>query len=150
MQLVIMRHGEAGWHADDRQRTLTPTGREGVTSTARQLLEFGWQPDRLWCSTLVRADQTAQIAGALLGLAPESQSFLSPDEDPALCIDALQQLDEACSIMVVSHMPLVGRLTGLLVEGSGRGSPFLTAQAVCLEMPVAAAGCAEMQRYFLP
>jgi len=145
-----MRHGEAGWHADDRQRALTSGGREGVASTARQLQEAGWQPDHLWCSTLVRADQTAGIAGSLLGLRAEPQSFLCPDEDPSLCIDALQTLGDQSVVMVVSHMPLVGRLTGLLVEGNSRGSPFLTAQAVCLDMPVAGAGCAEMRRYFLP
>lgn len=150
MQLIIMRHGEAGWHADDRLRTLTDTGRQGVGRTARQLVEAGWRPQRLWCSTLARAGETAEIVGSLLGLSAEAHAFLRPDEDPSLAVEALQGLDDELSVMIVSHMPLVGRLTGLLVDANDRGTAFMTAQAVWLEMPIAGAGCAELRRQFLP
>lgn len=150
MHVIIMRHGEAGWHQDDRQRTLTDNGRKGVARTARRLLDAGWQPDHIWCSTLVRARETARIVGGVMNLGPLPRSFLTPDEDPGLCIDALQADDAGHCIMIVSHMPLVGRLTSLLVDGHGQGAPFLTAQAACLEMTFPGPGCASVNGYFAP
>lgn len=150
MQLIIMRHGEAGWHREDRQRTLTDPGRKGVVRTARQLLDAGWKPDRIWCSTLVRARETARIVGGVMTLSPLQQTFLTPDEDPLLCLDALQQEPASGCLMVVSHMPLVGRLTRLLVDGRDQGMPFLTAQAVCLEMDFPGSGCAFFKGSFAP
>lgn len=150
MRVIIMRHGEAGWHRDDRQRTLTENGRKGVTRTARQLLDAGWLPSHIWCSTLVRAGETARIVGGVMNLGPVPQSFLTPDEDPWLCVESLQADDAIPCIMIVSHMPLVGRLTSLLVDGHGRGAPFLSAQAACLEMTFPGPGCASLQGYFAP
>ncbi|MDW7747203.1 hypothetical protein [Halomonas sp.] len=48
-------------------------------------------------------------------------------------------------MMLVSHMPLVAALTGLLVEGRGdRGPGFPTAAVAELEAEVWAAGCARL------
>ncbi|WP_097461268.1 phosphohistidine phosphatase SixA [Mangrovitalea sediminis] len=150
MQLIIMRHGEAGWHSDDRQRALTDAGRIRAELVARQIsASEDWRPAQLWCSPLVRARQTADIVGRVLGLVAEERSFLTPDDDPAQCLDMLQVLGEEATVMLVSHMPFVGALTTLLVEGHRRGIPFGTAQAVRLVMPVAGPGCAELKG-FLP
>lgn len=148
MQLIIMRHGEARWHSDDYQRELTEVGRAQVTSAAQGMASSSdWAPTRIWCSPLVRARQTAELVGQALGLAVEERAFLTPDDDPAQCIDALQKLDADDSIMLVSHMPFVGALTTLLVDGHRRGMPYATAQAMRLEMPVAGAGCAELKGF---
>jgi len=47
-------------------------------------------------------------------------------------------------------MPFVGSLSTLLVDGHRKGIPFMTAQAVVLEMPVAGPGCADLRAQFLP
>jgi phosphohistidine phosphatase len=52
--------------------------------------------------------------------------------------------------MLVSHMPLVGGLATLLVDGHRKGIPFMTAQAVLLDMPVSGPGCADVKAQFLP
>lgn len=149
MKLIIMRHGEAAWHSDDFQRELTEAGRARVASAAQAIAAAAqWIPTQIWYSPLVRARQTAEIVGRTLDLPLEEKVFLTPDDDPAQCIDALQALDAGTSIMLVSHMPFVGALTTLLVDGHRRGMPYATAQAIRLEMPVAGAGCAEMKGHF--
>ncbi|KXS46276.1 MAG: phosphohistidine phosphatase, partial [Marinobacter sp. T13-3] len=53
-------------------------------------------------------------------------------------------------LMLVSHMPFVGALSTLLVDGHRRGIPFMTSQAVLLDMPVVGPGCADLKTQFLP
>ena len=53
--------------------------------------------------------------------------------------------------MLVSHMPLVGDLAGLLVEGApAQGLGFPTAAIAELEADVWAAGCAQLKRFTQP
>jgi len=53
-------------------------------------------------------------------------------------------------LLIVSHMPLVGGLATLLVDAHRRGIPFMTSQAVMLDMPVVGPGCADLKAQFLP
>lgn len=149
MLLLVMRHGEAGWHSLDQERELTETGRQQVATTVSQIAESPWRPGRIWCSPLVRARQTAAIASEILNCPIQIQDFITPDDDPGLCLDALLEAD-ASPLMLVSHMPLVGSLSTLFVDGHRRGIPFMTAQAVVLDMPVIGPGCADLKAQFLP
>jgi phosphohistidine phosphatase SixA len=149
MKLFIMRHGEAGWHAQDDQRELTDAGRQQVSRVAAQLADNDCRPEVIWCSPLVRARQTAAIMAERLNCSIVEKPFITPDDDPAQCLDALLA-NTASPLLLVSHMPLVGALTGLLTEGHRRGPAFLTAQAVELEMSAIAPGCGALKSQFLP
>ncbi|GGE73214.1 phosphohistidine phosphatase SixA [Streptosporangium jomthongense] len=149
MQLLIMRHGEAGWHALDQERTLTDAGRHQVAECAAQIAASPWRPRQIWSSPYVRARQTAAIVSEILNCPIEEKSFITPEDDPGVCLEAL--LENTCSpLMLVSHMPLVGSLSTLLVDGHRRGIPFMTSQAVVLDMPVVGPGCADLKAQFLP
>lgn len=149
MHLLVMRHGEAGWHTLDRERELTEAGREAAGRVAAQIAESPWRPQLIWSSPLVRARQTAAIASEILNCEVIEKGFITPDDDPGLCLDHL--IDQSASpLMLVSHMPLVGSLSTLLVDGHRRGIPFMTAQTVVLEMPVAGPGCADLRAQFIP
>src|SRR5690554_7546728 len=50
MQLIIMRHGEGGWHSVDQERELTDVGRHGAAAVAAAIGKSSWRPDRIWCS----------------------------------------------------------------------------------------------------
>lgn len=151
MELIIMRHGEAGRHTqDDALRELTATGRAATRKVAQEMLEARWPVDEIWCSSLVRARQTALIVGELLQLQPIEQPFLTPDDNPNVTLDVLQAIPDHCSIMLVSHMPLVSMITSLLLDGSYRGHAFSTSQAVRLSMPVAGLGCATLLASLYP
>jgi phosphohistidine phosphatase len=149
MQLLIMRHGEAGWHTLDQRRELTEVGRFQAARVAAQIAGSPFRPRSIWVSSLVRAQQTAAIVSEVLNCPVEEKSFLTPDGDPGECMEALLDL-KLPPIMLVSHMPFVGSLATLLVDGHRRGIPFMTAQAVLLDMPVTGPGCADVKAQFLP
>lgn len=150
MYLLVMRHGEAGWHSIDQERELTEYGRKGCALVARQIARSSWRPREIWSSPLVRARQTAAIVSEILNCRVTEQAFLTPDDDPGLCLDALLEESVANRIMIVSHMPLVGSLSTLLVDGHRHGIPFMTSQAVALDLPVVGPGCADLKAQFLP
>lgn len=149
MNLVIMRHGEAGWHTLDQQRELTDAGRLGTATVASKLAESPRRPSVIWTSPLVRAHQTAAIVSEILNCPVQEKAFLTPDDDPGLCLDALLQAAEK-NLIIVSHMPLVGALSTLLVDGHRHGIPFMTSQAVLLDMPIVGPGCADLRDQYLP
>lgn len=150
MHLLVMRHGEAGWHSIDQERELTEAGRKGSALVARQIARSPWRPREIWSSPLVRARQTAAIVSEILNCRVTEQLFLTPEDDPGLCLDALLEESPADRLMIVSHMPLVGALSTLLVDGHRHGIPFMTSQAVALDMPVVGPGCADLKGQFLP
>lgn len=149
MKLFIMRHGEAGWYAQDQQRELTDIGKHQVAQVAAQLAESDIRPGLIWCSPLVRAQQTAAIVAERLNCPIEEKLFLTPDDDPARCLEALL-INTASPLLLVSHMPLVSLLTGLLVQGQRSGLGFMTSQAVLLDVPISGLGCADLENQFFP
>jgi phosphohistidine phosphatase len=149
VQLLIMRHGEAGWHTLDQQRELTEAGRLQVANVAAQIADSPFRPVQLWASPLVRAQQTAAIVSEVLNCPVREKNFLTPDSDPGHCLDELPETDPS-PLMLISHMPFVGNLATLLVDGHRRGIPFMTAQAVLLDIPVTGPGCADLKAQFLP
>jgi phosphohistidine phosphatase len=98
---------------------------------------------------LVRARQTAAIASEILNCPVHEKDFITPEDDPGKCLDAILETPDS-PLMIVSHMPLVGSLATLFVDGHRRGIPLMTAQAVMLDMPVAGPGCADLKAQFLP
>ncbi|RMJ06283.1 Phosphohistidine phosphatase SixA [Marinobacter litoralis] len=149
MQLIIMRHGEAGRHSLDHERELTEVGRKQAANVAEKIAQSDSKPSVIWCSPYIRARQTAAIVGDILGVPVKEKSFITPDDDPGRCLDALLENKES-PLMLVSHMPLVGSLTTLLSDGHRNGMPFMTAQAVVLDMPVVGPDCATLKTQFLP
>ncbi|AMO56725.1 hypothetical protein GZ77_02910 [Endozoicomonas montiporae] len=143
MKLIIMRHGQASWSApSDSLRPLTKAGREEVRKTVGQLKGEGI--DRIVASPYLRAQQTAAIASDILGVSVDTLDGITPDDSPA---KAIGQLPEQGNVLVVSHMPLVSALTGLLCEGVPYGGPgFATANAAVLDLELPAAGLATLQK----
>lgn len=145
MHLLVMRHGEAGWHSLDHERELTEAGRTGSAVVAHQIAKSDWRPELIWCSELVRARQTAAVASEILNCRVIEKPFLRPDDDPGLSLNALLEEVSSARILVISHMPLVGALATLLVDAHRHGIPFMTSQAVALDMPVTGPGCADLK-----
>ncbi|MCE8020617.1 phosphohistidine phosphatase SixA [Halomonas sp. MCCC 1A11036] len=150
-RLYIMRHGEAAPGYPDSERELTARGRGEAERMARWLGARVAKGARLYVSPYVRARQTALPLAEALGAEPEVLPIITPDDAPeAVCVWLLANADEA-PIVLVSHMPLVGLLTGLLVEGRGdHGLAFPTAAVVELDSTVWAAGCARLHRFTTP
>ncbi|MBE0488208.1 MAG: phosphohistidine phosphatase SixA [Halomonas sp.] len=151
-RLLILRHGEAGPGRPDAERELTGRGHDEARRMAAWLAERDdLAGARLLASPFVRARQTAAIMGERLGVRVETLSILTPDDDSTAVADWLLGQPGGGPLLLVSHMPLVGALVGLLVEGRAeRGPGFPTAALAELEADVWAAGCARLVRLIAP
>lgn len=145
-RLFIMRHGEAAPGRPDASRRLTAQGRREAARMAGWLAGRSGRVDwRLVASPYVRARETADILAETLGGVPEILPVLTPEDPPALVFDWLLAEPDDIPMLLVSHMPLVGALVGLLTEGrTDRGPRFSTAAVAELEAEVRAVGAARL------
>jgi phosphohistidine phosphatase len=155
LSLWIMRHGQAAPGHPDPQRPLTDTGRWEVARMATWLAETldDAQLARLQiaASPYRRAQQTAAIVAEQLAKPVQELALITPDDPVEPVLDWLQAHAMASPWLLVSHMPLVGALTGRLVEGDSRSSlPMPTAAVAGLEAEVWAAGCAQLRVFRHP
>ncbi|WP_250658194.1 phosphohistidine phosphatase SixA [Alkalimarinus coralli] len=118
LDIFLMRHGEASFNADsDINRELTVRGQSEVRRAVKGLSEQFGSVDQVWSSPYLRAKQSAQIAIEELGGRLNIQQRLTPDYNPSKVAEWLYQLDgEASSVLIASHMPLVGKLVSLMVN----------------------------------
>ncbi|WP_156886225.1 phosphohistidine phosphatase SixA [Halomonas sp. GT] len=153
--MLIMRHGEAASGFPDHARPLTQRG-EQEADTMAHWLSLRIKQDELPCPTIyaspfLRAQQTAQQICDALGAPLNTLAFITPEDSPSDVIDWLLNQSADAPIMLVSHMPLVGELVGLLVEGvPSQGVGFPTAAIAELEAEVWAAGCGQLKRFTQP
>ena len=109
MRLLIMRHAKSSWRSgaeDDHARPLNQRGRRDAPRMGAALVERGWVPERVLCSTAQRTRETWEL------LAP---SF--PDAEvsfhPALYLAGVGAIQEACqpladdvgTVLVLGHNP---------------------------------------------
>jgi len=129
-----MRHGEAVLGQPDGQRPLSDRGRAQVRAVAQRARSRGVSVAWVYHSGILRAQQTAELVTAVL--APEQGfqeiSGLCPDDDPVIV--KAQVDDVARSVLLVSHLPYLGRLAGLMTTGKAErsGIEFAPATLVCL------------------
>ena len=124
-RLILLRHGIAeDEHPDgDDARALTAEGRRRTAAAARGLAALGADPERILCSPLVRARQTAELAAAALqpvanGL--EVSAALRSEADPAELLARF--VAEPGAWLCVGHAPHLDDLLALAL-GSPLGGP---------------------------
>lgn len=108
---------------------------------------------RLVASPYARAQQTAALVAEALATTVDidTLALITPDDPPEAVVDWLLGEADDRPMMLVSHMPLVAALTGLLVEGrSDAGVGFATAAIAELSAEVRAAGCARLNGMTTP
>jgi len=141
MRLILMRHAEAAPGSPDRQRQLTACGLSTLAAAPLALRAELQQVDTAFISPYLRTRQTFDRLET--GLQPIISELLTPESDPLSVCGLLQTLPSESTVFLVTHMPLVGWLSGYLTEGpSAYGSSFSPAQVEILEMDYPAAGLA--------
>ncbi len=124
-RLVLLRHGDAerGVAERDELRRLTARGREQAAATGRQLLSaLPGSALRIVSSPYLRARETAEIIAAVLQ-AGEVQVLtgITPDDNPVRAVQAIKAGGSpVATLVVVTHMPLIGVLLDLLIDGDTR------------------------------
>tara|TARA_R110001583_G_scaffold39839_1_gene127608 strand:- start:685 stop:1149 length:465 start_codon:yes stop_codon:yes gene_type:complete len=141
MRLVVVRHGAAVPGGDlDAERALQPQGHDQASAAGQWLYSHSFKTAQVLSSPYRRARQTAMHICDKLGLPePLLHDLLTPDALAQLTVDTLTKLTG--DVIIVSHLPLVGRVASLLVDGQVVDQPWSTGECWVLEGDVFAAGC---------
>ena len=138
MHFYLVRHGEATSENENPRRPLTDRGRRGVERMIRSAKQKGVTVCRILHSDKDRARETAEIVARQLsppaGMA--ELNGLGPGDDPFLAKAELEVAENP--IMLVGHLPHLGRLTSLLTQGDPdlETVDFPAAGMVCLSRQV--------------
>ncbi|RJX73825.1 phosphohistidine phosphatase SixA [Vibrio sinensis] len=146
MKLMIMRHGEAEHYAaSDAERALTQNGRTTSVAVARACNEQGIiEIDKVLVSPYLRAQQTWQeISGCFKAQAVETSEDITPYGESEQLFEYLSariELENIESLLLVSHLPLVGYLTAEFVKDIAPPM-FPTSGMICIDYdPISRSG----------
>ena len=132
--LYVVRHGLAHTQGEDGDRTLTDTGHDEIEVIARWAAGAGVEPRQIRHSGKRRAEESASILQDRLAAEEGvvAADGLAPDDDVRIVAQSLQT--EQRSLMLVSHLPFVRRLTSfLLLQDADRDLiDFPTGAIACL------------------
>jgi len=127
--VVLVRHGEALPAHEDPLRSLSKNGgvRAGQTGAALARLLTGIHEIRH--SGKARARETAEIVARIMpGSVPVVEtSGLMPNDDPETIATDLEH--DRRSLMLVGHLPFMGRLASRLLTGSQQGASMMLVDA---------------------
>src|ERR1700683_5204785 len=117
--MYLVRHGEAVSADIDASRPLTQSGRMAVERIAGWAAAADIRPDEILHSGKLRAEQTAEILADYLMPAKgaTARRGLGPDDDVRPLADSLAATDH--TLMIVGHLPFLGRLVSQLVVEIG-------------------------------
>jgi phosphohistidine phosphatase len=122
--VYFLRHGVAAkrgeWTGDDDLRPLTDEGRAALARAAGAIARLGIAPAAIVTSPLVRARETAEIAGEALGAADKvaGDERLAPGFDAGRLVSLLADHPDAAEIVVVGHEPDLSRTIAGLTGGA--------------------------------
>jgi len=137
MQIYLVQHGESQPEEIDPERRLTENGARAVQRVADFLrTSGGLHVDAIWHSGKARAQQTAE----LLGPATRAGEGALMQHDGLAPKDAVEpikrELEQGNSnVMIVGHLPFLGRLAALLLTGNADNDvvAFQFGCVVCLK-----------------
>jgi phosphohistidine phosphatase len=135
MRIYLVRHGDAVPEEDagsDRDRWLSPRGREAARILGRLLREQNLAPDAILSSPLPRAVQTAELLAHSLDYIGTIVSLrcLEPGAHPRVAAGHIATAGG--TVIVVGHEPTISAL-GAHVLGRPSFPPFRTAQCCAIE-----------------
>jgi len=140
MDFFLVRHGEAKLETEDPRRPLSDQGRRDVAKVARAAAAKGIKISGILHSDKLRAKETAEILAGFLSPVGGVREItgLSPEDDPLLAKTEIEAAEEP--LMLVGHLPHLGRLASLLVVGDSEKKivDFPAAAMICLSRAVGA------------
>jgi phosphohistidine phosphatase len=135
MRLYLVQHGEAKAKELDPHRHLTEKGVRDTEKVAAFLKPLGLNVSVVWHSGKARAAQTAELLATALHPAQGviQRDGLAPNDPIGPVAGAVRSADE--DLMIVGHLPFLGKLASELVAGSEESDVvvFQNSGVVCLE-----------------
>jgi phosphohistidine phosphatase len=134
VNFYLVRHGDAVSETLDPRRPLSGNGQEQVERVGRAVAARRARVSAIFHSGILRAEQTADIMARQLApeLGVRRITGLAPPDDPAIAKAELET--SPASVMLVGHLPHLGRLAGLLINGDveRHAVEFAPATVVCV------------------
>jgi phosphohistidine phosphatase len=134
MKLYLVQHAKAASKETDPQRSLTEEGRRDIQKVASFIKPLNLCVDYLWHSGKKRAVQTAEVLAEAVKVkeGPIARDGLGPNDDVMALKNELGSNEQ--DIMIVGHLPFLGKLASLLLSGSESAETvaFKNAGIVCL------------------
>ena len=127
MELFVIRHaiaeplGKKNEFSDEK-RVLSPEGRSRMREVAKGLLKLGVEFDLILTSPLARAQQTAELIAASMGLGKKDikqTENLSPGAPSDLLFAEIKSNSGAESVALVGHQPDLGSLVSKIIKSEG-------------------------------
>lgn len=125
LRLLLFRHAKSSWDDHtliDHDRLLSKRGITAAPRMAQAMVDKGYLPDAIICSTAVRTRQTLKLILPILRehheptVQFESSIYEAAPQSLARCIRAIR--DEANPLMLVGHNPGMQMLAMLLGDGA--------------------------------
>ncbi|WP_456429746.1 phosphohistidine phosphatase SixA [Rhodocaloribacter sp.] len=150
MRLYLVRHGiavspYAG--GPDHARALAPEGVAQLKRQAAFIARQGWAVDRILCSTLLRARQTAALLAPALGAPVTEEALLGPGCSLADLEEVLEVHGCPSRVMIVGHQPAMGHLVHVL---TGRRVAMRPGAAAVVETERLRPGAGVLRAHFDP
>lgn len=120
MKLYFQRHGLADWphwQGPDDERPLNPDGIAQLKAQAGTLQALGLELDAIIASPLPRAQQTAEIVAAALGMEVATDRNLAPGFSIEKLPGVLKPYRNAKAVMVVGHESDFSECISTLIGG---------------------------------
>lgn len=134
MKIYLVQHGKPVPKEEDPGRPLSARGREDVARIANFLKGAAVEVGSVFHSGKTRARQTAEImtASLQLGSKPIEKKGLSPLDDVGAVAEEINRNGQ--DLMLVGHLPHLGKLASFLTTGSESSSvvSFQQGGVVCL------------------
>ncbi len=134
MKCYIVQHGDALSKEENPDRPLSEDGRNDILVLARQLQHLDIQPQRIYHSGKLRAQQTADIIAEKLGCQQVVQVLegIGPNDDAAGFAARLKKV--SADVLIASHMPFVQKLCNALLGDDAVDFHFSPGKLVCLDI----------------
>jgi phosphohistidine phosphatase len=136
MKLFFLRHGiaeDAHSGQSDAERALTEEGRAQLATIGNALRRMGVKPDLILTSPLVRARQTAEIVGPVIG----GEIGVANELQPGCILEDVQRLLQRYqreTILLVGHEPDFSSLAARLINADERGIMLKKAGLIRVEI----------------
>lgn len=136
MKLYLARHGDSSTTiGSDDERPLSDIGIQDVKNLADFIVQRKISVAHVFHSQKKRARETAEILAPALQFSGEFQvrRELDPMADVSIIMHEVEALN--ADVLLVGHMPFMGRLAGVLLTKNEYSNivNFKTATIICLE-----------------
>jgi phosphohistidine phosphatase len=135
MFLYLVQHGDAKREEEDPLRPLSARGIEDVKKVASFISRLEITAEEILHSGKLRAKQTAEILSdsLLITKGISETKDLAPLDDPVIWSETLKLRTH--SLMLVGHLPHLGRLSSLILSGDKERSiiSFKMGGVVCMK-----------------